>query len=567
MALDLDLTAELAFALELADIADAITLVVYERGEYVVDRKPDRSEVTIADRHSEAAMRAAVEHHFPGHGFFGEEAGVSGDLASPWRWIVDPVDGTSNFVRGIPVWASLIALTHREHGPVAGVVSAPAMNRRWWAATNGGAFVNGRPIQVSTIDTLDDAQVCVTFSTGWDALGLTPRLVALQQDAYRARGFGDFWQHMLVAEGAVEIAIDAIGVQPYDLAAPQVVVEQAGGTFTDRLGRRSYESNSAVSSNGLLHDDCDRTSRARSSRQVTATGSAHRVQRVDDSSETDALSGAEQGGFRALDDRRELIHHADKRAGPINDDGFDRIVTAKDRHAARFGGAGYEVGRDRQHARCARHLERLTSRSLETHFERASQALAPIDESGHRHIDTVLVARRRCGDCQVIAPGDHHRRGQAVDADIEQGPTPSIVEAMVSWVRSWIGEDRADRMNRADVASGGEGEHGLRSRVVRPHVGLDQDPSGRCRRGEHLLGVGSRHRQRLLAEHVLARSERRQDPLPVPGIRQRDVHRVDVVAIRRARRTTTPLRLAHRLASATSSCPSVASIAGLSSLR
>jgi histidinol-phosphatase len=244
---------ELAFALRLADVADTLTLPFYERRAFTVDRKADRSEVTEADRQTETALREMVADTFADHGFLGEEAGVSGNLASPWRWIVDPIDGTSNFVRGIPVWATLIALTHAEHGPVVGVVSAPAMQRRWAAAVGLGATVNGLPIRVSTINDLTDAQVCVTFSTGWDAVGLTSNLVQLQQAAYRARGFGDFWQHMLVAEGAMEIAVDAIGVQPYDLAAVQVVVEQAGGKFTDRLGVRTYEANSAVSSNGLLH--------------------------------------------------------------------------------------------------------------------------------------------------------------------------------------------------------------------------------------------------------------------------------------------------------------------------
>jgi histidinol-phosphatase len=250
-----NLAGELAFALRLADIADALTLPFYERRAFTVDRKPDRSEVTEADRQTEAALRTMVAETFPKHGFFGEESGVSGNLASPWRWIVDPIDGTSNFVRGNPVWATLIALSHADRGPVVGVVSAPAMLRRWAAAVGLGASVNGLPMRVSTIDNLSDAQVCVTHSTGWDAIGLTARLVQLQQGAYRSRGFGDFWQHMLVAEGAMEIAVDAIGVQPYDLAAVQVVVEQAGGTFTDRLGVRTFESNSAVSSNGLLHHE------------------------------------------------------------------------------------------------------------------------------------------------------------------------------------------------------------------------------------------------------------------------------------------------------------------------
>lgn len=248
-----DLSAELALAHRLADIADAITLPVYEQRAFVVDRKPDRSEVTIADRDAEAALRAEVATRHPEHCFFGEEAGITGDSGSPWRWIVDPIDGTSNFVRGVPVWATLVALTHRDRGPVVGVVSAPAMQRRWWAAVGHGAYVNGKPIHVSSIDDLADAQVCVTYSSGWDEVGGTARLVALQQAAYRARGFGDFWQHMLVAEGAMEIAVDAIGLHPYDLAAPQVVVEQAGGTWTDRHGERTFEHDSAISSNGLLH--------------------------------------------------------------------------------------------------------------------------------------------------------------------------------------------------------------------------------------------------------------------------------------------------------------------------
>lgn len=248
-----DLDEALEFGLRLADIADSITLPAFERREFVVDRKPDRTEVTVADRMTEAAIRAAIEQRFPDHGIFGEEAGLSGDLASPWRWVVDPVDGTANFVRGVPVWATLIALTHRDRGPVVGVVSAPSMHRRWWAAEGFGAFVNGKPIRVSTIRDLADAQVSLTFSLGWDVLRLTPRLIALQQAAYRARGFGDFWQHMLVAEGAVEIAVDAIGLQPYDLAAPQIIVTEAGGMFTDRFGATTYEHDSAVSSNGWLH--------------------------------------------------------------------------------------------------------------------------------------------------------------------------------------------------------------------------------------------------------------------------------------------------------------------------
>jgi histidinol-phosphatase len=246
---------ELALALELATLAETESHHRYERRAFSVDRKADRSEVTEADRAAEARIAERLAQVRPKHALFGEEHGHAGDASSPWRWIVDPIDGTSNFVRGIPVWATLVALTHVDHGALVGVVSAPALGRRWWAARGHGAFADGRRVRVSTVNSLAEAQICVTFSPGWDELGLTSRLVELQQSAWRARGFGDFWQHMLVAEGAVDIAVDAIGLQPYDLAAVQVVVEEAGGTFSDRLGRRGYESDSAVSSNGLLHDE------------------------------------------------------------------------------------------------------------------------------------------------------------------------------------------------------------------------------------------------------------------------------------------------------------------------
>ena len=253
MSVERDLAADLALGLELADLADRITLPFYEQRSFDLDWKPNRTEVTQADREAEAAIGAEVARRRPDDGLFGEEHGVVGNLESEWRWVIDPIDGTSNFVRGIPVWASLIALTHTEHGPVVGVVSAPALHRRWWAARGLGAVANGRPCQVSTVARLDEAQVCVTFSKGWDEAGLTDELVAIQQAAYRARGFGDFWQHMLVAEGAIDLAIDTIGLEPYDLAAVMVVVEEAGGTFTDRHGERAYLHDSAVSSNGLLH--------------------------------------------------------------------------------------------------------------------------------------------------------------------------------------------------------------------------------------------------------------------------------------------------------------------------
>lgn len=252
--LDFDAASELAFALGLCDLADAITLPHYRDRSFHLDWKDNRTEVTEADRDAESAISRAVLAQRPHHALLGEEHGLVGDTDSPWQWVVDPIDGTSNFVRGIPVWATLVSLVHAEHGPVVGAVSAPAMGRRWWAAKGHGAFADGRPCRVSSVATIEEAQVCVTFAHGWDELGLTGELVALQQRAYRARGFGDFWQHMLVAEGAVDIAIDAIGLEPYDLAAVMVVVEEAGGRFTDRAGTRTFEHDSAISSNGLLHE-------------------------------------------------------------------------------------------------------------------------------------------------------------------------------------------------------------------------------------------------------------------------------------------------------------------------
>jgi histidinol-phosphatase len=248
----IDLAEELAFALRMADAADAISLPVYEGRDFAVDWKANKTEVTEADRRAEAELRAMVAAERPTHAFVGEEDGTSGPVAAEYRWVVDPIDGTSNFARGIPVWASLIALVRGDE-PVVGVVSAPAMGHRWWAARGSGAFADGRRISVSSIAALDEAQVSVTFSSGWDALGLTGALVELQQHAYRARGFGDFWQHMLVAEGAIDLAVDAVGLAPYDVAAVMVVVEEAGGTFTDRHGARTYLHDTAITSNGRLH--------------------------------------------------------------------------------------------------------------------------------------------------------------------------------------------------------------------------------------------------------------------------------------------------------------------------
>jgi histidinol-phosphatase len=247
-----DWSPELSLALELADTADAITLSAFRSHAFAVDLKSDGTEVTAIDRAAEAAIRERLATARPQHGLLGEEFGRSGE-GSPWQWIVDPIDGTSGFARGIPVWATLIALTHAEHGLLVSVVSAPALGSRWWAARGDGTFVEGRRCHVSKVDRVADAQVSVTFSAGWDELGVTPALVQLAGEARRARGFGDFWQHAHVAEGALDVAIDAVGVAPYDIAAVRLLVEEAGGMLTDREGVPSHDRGTAISSNGLLH--------------------------------------------------------------------------------------------------------------------------------------------------------------------------------------------------------------------------------------------------------------------------------------------------------------------------
>ena len=250
--------AELALAHSVADAADAFTLPHFNDRDFTVDWKTNATEVTEIDRGAESLIADALTTARPTHGVFGEEHGLAGNADSDSRWVIDPIDGTSGFVRGIPVWATLIALTHRGV-PVLGVVSAPALGFRWWGGVGLGAHVSTRgatrPISVSTVDDIADAQASITHSSGWDDLGLTERLVALQQRVRRSRGMGDFWQHMLVAEGAMDLAVDAVGVAPYDLAAVKPIVEAAGGTFTDRLGEPTHEHDTAISTNGLLHDE------------------------------------------------------------------------------------------------------------------------------------------------------------------------------------------------------------------------------------------------------------------------------------------------------------------------
>jgi histidinol-phosphatase len=241
---------DLVLALELADLADAITMERFRAADLVVETKPDLTPVTEADRAVEQVLRKRIAEERPGHGVVGEEFGADGGGGS--RWIIDPIDGTKNYLRGVPVWATLIAL-EREGRVEVGVVSAPALHRRWWAARGEGAFVDGRPIHVSRIAELSDAVLSHASFTSWEEHGLGEQFLTLVRGCWRTRGFGDFWSHMLVAEGVADLAVEP-EVEVWDLAAPQVIVEEAGGRFTDLGGTPTPAGGSVVSSNGLLHD-------------------------------------------------------------------------------------------------------------------------------------------------------------------------------------------------------------------------------------------------------------------------------------------------------------------------
>jgi histidinol-phosphatase len=241
---------DLIFALDLADLADAITVERFQAEDLVVETKPDLSPVTEADRAVERVLRKRIGEERPGHGVVGEELGADGNGSA--RWIIDPIDGTKNYLRGLPVWGTLVAL-EREGQVEVGVVSAPALHRRWWAARGQGAFVNARRIRVSGVADLSDAVLSYASLLSWEQHGLGEQFLTLARGFWRTRGFGDFWGHMLVAEGAADVAIEP-EVELWDLAAPQVIVEEAGGRFTDLSGTPTPAGRSVVSSNGLLHD-------------------------------------------------------------------------------------------------------------------------------------------------------------------------------------------------------------------------------------------------------------------------------------------------------------------------
>jgi histidinol-phosphatase len=271
---------DLALAHALADLADAITLDRYQSQDLVITTKPDNTPVTDADRAVETAIRDALGTHRSGDGLVGEEFG-SEKGSSGRYWVIDPIDGTKNFMRGVPTWATLIALvqvdTSGNEEVVVGIASAPALARRWAAAKGQGATVrfnagtddftdtdadkdfesfslavNEKKISVSKVSALSDASISYSDFVGWgERLEPFQKMLA---GAWRTRGIGDFWSHMLVAEGAVDVAVEP-SLALWDMAALDIIVREAGGVFTNTAGQNGPFGGSGVSTNGILHNE------------------------------------------------------------------------------------------------------------------------------------------------------------------------------------------------------------------------------------------------------------------------------------------------------------------------
>ena len=246
--------ADLELALQLADIADAVALERFRALDLKVETKPDDSPVTDADRATEKAIKDALAKARPNDAIIGEEFGNSGSGSR--TWIIDPIDGTANYMRGVPIWGSLIALAV-DGKPVVGVVSAPALGRRWWAAEALGAQtrdIDGsiRKIQVSNIGDLEHASISYNNLRLWDQSGKLPQLLELSRKLWRTRAYGDFYSYMLLAEGTLEIVAEH-GLQLYDIAALVPIVEEAGGKLTDLSGELTQQTSSVLATNGKLH--------------------------------------------------------------------------------------------------------------------------------------------------------------------------------------------------------------------------------------------------------------------------------------------------------------------------
>jgi histidinol-phosphatase len=246
---------DVALALGLADKADAVTMERFGALDLHIDTKPDLTPVTDADRSVESALRDTLSVQQPADSVLGEEFGGTAVFAGR-QWVIDPIDGTKNFVRRVPVWATLIALL--EDGvPVAGVVSAPALQRRWWAGAGEGAFASfaddePRRVSVSSVADMESASLSFSSLSGWAELGLRDRFIELTDSVWRVRAYGDFLSYCLLAEGAVDIAAEP-EVSLWDLAALDIVVREAGGALTDLAGTPGPHGGSAVATNGLLH--------------------------------------------------------------------------------------------------------------------------------------------------------------------------------------------------------------------------------------------------------------------------------------------------------------------------
>ena len=252
-----DLAQDLALAQKLADAADLISKSRYQSMDLVIETKPDLTPVTDADKAVEKAIREILAAERSGDLIVGEEFGTPELTGDSYYWVIDPIDGTKNFLRGIPTWATLIALCNPEGKVVVGVVSCPALYRRWFAYEGGGAYVveNGgspKQIHVSKVASLENASLSYSDLEGWGARKAA--FLKLHEDIWRTRGLGDFWSHMLVAEGAVDIAVEP-KLALWDMAALDIVVREAGGSFTNIDGAPGSHGGSGVSSNGLLHDD------------------------------------------------------------------------------------------------------------------------------------------------------------------------------------------------------------------------------------------------------------------------------------------------------------------------
>lgn len=247
----------LAFALTLCDAADAIALRHFRR-EVEIRTKPDRTFVTEADQAIERLIRERISARFPDHGFVGEEYGEEHSSAQA-RWHIDPIDGTHNFIRGVPLFGTLLALEVDGELQV-GVMSAPALRERWYASRGAGAWATGaagmegpRSIRVSAVGALSDSQILYGSANELRESDRMPGFGALLSEVWRERGFGDFWGYALVSEGAAEAMIE-VGVSTWDLAGPMVVLEEAGGRLTDLDGERRIDRREVLASNGVLHE-------------------------------------------------------------------------------------------------------------------------------------------------------------------------------------------------------------------------------------------------------------------------------------------------------------------------